>query len=317
MKTLVVALLAIWPLFAAAPFAFADTPTDTIVVLVRDQTGAPLPFADVATVREDLVSHASADAQGRMSWSWPSSAGSLPYTFDRICATYPPGVSPTHTTCSGPVTVSPGETRTVTLVVDTSGSGGTAPPPAPASNRGWILGVVSLAGTKAPAANVGVQLAGTPLRTTTDAAGRYQFPALSTTAGANGGPTYTVRITPPPGYAVVGAADQAVTVQADHGVAADFVLQPLPCRFVLGFKALHDALPAIVGDCLEDERHAANGDGLQRTTHGLLVWRKADDFTAFTDGYRTWVNGPDGVQERLNSERFPWEANPDGLPVVR
>ena len=89
------------------------------------------------------------------------------------------------------------------------------------------------------------------------------------------------------------------------------------CRFVLGFAALHDAIPSIVGDCLEDEQHnAANGDGLQHTTNGLLVWRKADSFTAFTDGYRTWVDGPNGVQERLNTQRFGWEANPAGLPFT-
>ncbi len=49
---------------------------------------------------------------------------------------------------------------------------------------------------------------------------------------------------------------------------------------------------------------------------GLLVWRKLDNCMAFTSGYRTWVNGPDGVQERLNSQRFAWEANPDPLTVV-
>lgn len=40
----------------------------------------------------------------------------------------------------------------------------------------------------------------------------------------------------------------------------------------------------------------------------MLVWRKADNFTAFTDGFRSWVNGPRGPQQRLNSERFSWEA---------
>jgi hypothetical protein len=80
------------------------------------------------------------------------------------------------------------------------------------------------------------------------------------------------------------------------------------CRFVLGFAALRDAIgPSRVGDCLEDEQHGANGDGLQRTTGGLLVWRKADGLTAFTDGFRTWIAGPDGVRTRLNSERFAWE----------
>src|SRR5579862_5934823 len=74
------------------------------------------------------------------------------------------------------------------------------------------------------------------------------------------------------------------------------------CQLVLGFKTLHDLIPAIVGDCLVDEHYnSTNGDGLQETTHGLLVWRKIDNHTAFTDGYRTWVNGPYGLQERLNT----------------
>ncbi len=94
------------------------------------------------------------------------------------------------------------------------------------------------------------------------------------------------------------------------------------CQFVLGFKTLHDLIPQIVGDCLENEHHnAVNGDGLQQTTGvnnaiGLLVWRKADNWTAYTDGYRTWVNGPFGLTQRLNSQRFSWEQNPDHLAMV-
>jgi hypothetical protein len=55
------------------------------------------------------------------------------------------------------------------------------------------------------------------------------------------------------------------------------------CQFVLGFRALHDPIPATVGDCLIDEHHnPINGDGLEETTGpssagGLLVWRKADN----------------------------------------
>jgi hypothetical protein len=141
------------------------------------------------------------------------------------------------------------------------------------------------------------------------------------TLGAVAQPT-RARITPP-GYAVAGVASETVTVQADHGVEADFTLQPFPCRFVLGFRVLHDAIPAVVGDCMDDEQHSsANGDALQHTTHVHLVWRMhpqvgTRNFTAFTDGYRTWVNGPSGVQERLNTQRFPWEANPDHQPVAR
>lgn len=90
-----------------------------------------------------------------------------------------------------------------------------------------------------------------------------------------------------------------------------------PCQFVLGFKTLHDMIPQIVGNCLENEHHnPVNGDGLQMTTNGLLVWRKSDNFTAFTDGYHTWINGPFGLQERLNSQRYFWEQNPDHLQIV-
>jgi hypothetical protein len=87
------------------------------------------------------------------------------------------------------------------------------------------------------------------------------------------------------------------------------------CEFKLGFKALHDQIPDAVGDCAENERHnARNGNTEQRTSAhhgkgGLLAWRKADNWTAFTDGHWTWVAGPNGVQRRLNSgPLFDWEA---------
>jgi hypothetical protein len=88
------------------------------------------------------------------------------------------------------------------------------------------------------------------------------------------------------------------------------------CHFQLGFAALQRLLPVIVGRCLDDARYGATGDAVQHTTNGLLAWRKLDNWTAFTDGYHTWVNGPSGVQERLNTQRFRFEANPDGLPVA-
>jgi hypothetical protein len=91
----------------------------------------------------------------------------------------------------------------------------------------------------------------------------------------------------------------------------------LACGFVLGFARLRGLLgPELVGDCLEEEHHnPANGDALQRTTGGLLVWRKGDNWTAFTDGYRTWVDGPLGLQRRLNTDRFAWEGPPPPRPV--
>lgn len=87
------------------------------------------------------------------------------------------------------------------------------------------------------------------------------------------------------------------------------------CQFILGFKVIHDQIPDIVGDCLENERfNPKNGNTEQRTTAhhgrgGLLVWRKSDNWTAFTDGTWTWVNGPYGLQKRLNTERFSWEED--------
>lgn len=85
------------------------------------------------------------------------------------------------------------------------------------------------------------------------------------------------------------------------------------CQFTLGFATLHNLIPTVVGNCVADETHnPTNGDGLQSTTRGLLVWRKADNFTAFTNGHQTWVNGPFGLQVRLNTARFGWE--PDAAP---
>jgi beta propeller repeat protein len=85
-----------------------------------------------------------------------------------------------------------------------------------------------------------------------------------------------------------------------------------PCGFQLGFKLLRDQISSTVGDCLENEWHnAENGDALQRTTGGLMVWRKADNWTAFTNGSITWLNGPCGLQTRPNQGPFfAWEGRP-------
>jgi len=93
------------------------------------------------------------------------------------------------------------------------------------------------------------------------------------------------------------------------------------CTFVLGFATLRDMVVQrygdIVGSCLEDEHHnPLNGDGLQQTTGGLLVWRKADNWTAFTDGTTTYLNGPEGLAVRPNSgPLFPWE-HPGPVPTL-
>ena len=114
---------------------------------------------------------------------------------------------------------------------------------------------------------------------------------------------------------------------ASAAIAYVLLLSPVQalaadCQFVLGFatlKALIDDAEGTekVGECLEDQRfNPANGDALQQTTGGLMVWRKLDNWTAFTNGYMTWINGPNGLENRLNTESFSWEnVAPTPTPV--
>ncbi len=88
------------------------------------------------------------------------------------------------------------------------------------------------------------------------------------------------------------------------------------CQFVFGFATLHDLIPSVVGPCIANETHDQAGNGYQQTANGLLMWRKADNWTAFTNGARTWVNGPQGVQSRLSSQRFAWESQADDLSMT-
>ncbi|MGI8915822.1 MAG: CAP domain-containing protein [Chloroflexota bacterium] len=88
------------------------------------------------------------------------------------------------------------------------------------------------------------------------------------------------------------------------------------CQYILGFAALHGLDSVDTGGCRNDQRFAPNGDAQQTTANGLMAWRKVDNWTAFTNGYWTWINGPEGLAKRLNTQRFPWEANPDGLAVA-
>lgn len=81
------------------------------------------------------------------------------------------------------------------------------------------------------------------------------------------------------------------------------------CQFILGFKTLQGLDPTDIGDCIDNQAFAPNGDAQQHTTKGLMAWRKADNWTAFTNGYVTWINGPGGLVSRLNTDRFPWEGD--------
>lgn len=91
------------------------------------------------------------------------------------------------------------------------------------------------------------------------------------------------------------------------------------CTFVDSFRTLHTMIPSVVGDCVDNEfTDPATGDALQLTTNGLLHWRRGDGAILFTNGYRTWIFGLDGLQERLNTERFSWEREspPRDVPVT-
>jgi len=107
---------------------------------------------------------------------------------------------------------------------------------------------------------------------------------------------------------ITGALPQAAAAQT-----------PPPCTFKLGFASLAESMGDAVGSCLENEYfNPLNGNAEQHTTAGLLYWRKLDGTTAFTDGYETWLNGPYGLQVRLNTERYDWEPiNPPALSAPR
>src|SRR5689334_19762522 len=74
------------------------------------------------------------------------------------------------------------------------------------------------------------------------------------------------------------------------------------CQYQFGFLAIYQQIPDIVGTCKTNEAYNALGNSEQLTANGLMQWRKADNFTAFTDGYRSWVNGPCGLEMRLNTQ---------------
>ena len=67
---------------------------------------------------------------------------------------------------------------------------------------------------------------------------------------------------------------------------------------------------ATVGECLENAREIpGNGNTEQRTTNGLLVYRALDGRLLFITANQTWVNGPEGLVQRPNNQRFPWEGD--------
>lgn len=90
-------------------------------------------------------------------------------------------------------------------------------------------------------------------------------------------------------------------------MAGSALAQPAP-QFTMGFADLASLIPDVVGQPIANEQfNPQTGQSIQPTTTGLMVWRKADNATAFTDGSTTWILGPDGLQHRPNDTIFAWE----------
>jgi len=91
------------------------------------------------------------------------------------------------------------------------------------------------------------------------------------------------------------------------------------CYFALGFADFHRTLSGKDGDCLENEHPDPNGTGdeVQATSlpapSGLMVWQKFTNSMRWTDGSRTFTYSKCLLQDRLNTETFAWERNPNLL----
>jgi zinc/manganese transport system substrate-binding protein len=99
--------------------------------------------------------------------------------------------------------------------------------------------------------------------------------------------------------------------------AASVAAQPA-CSFRGGFAQLWALIPDRVGSCVADEEYRPDlGVSTQRTSNGTLIWHSVDSRLTFSDGFHTWVLDPNGqVQVRDVNERFPFEFNGDGFPLV-
>lgn len=96
------------------------------------------------------------------------------------------------------------------------------PPP------GWIMGDVRDADTGQVVPGATLSLTDTQIPSWFSHDGGYQFAGLSTQSGYGGSSTYGLHLSPPTGYAVVGAATQQVAVVSGHGVWTSFLVRWMP-----------------------------------------------------------------------------------------
>ncbi len=90
------------------------------------------------------------------------------------------------------------------------------------------------------------------------------------------------------------------------------------CHLDGGFAQLAAQISDRVGTCQGNvDSHLELGEATQPTSNGLLVYHTIDGVVSFSDGAHTWVLDPNGqVQVRNVGERFPFEFNGDGFPLV-
>jgi hypothetical protein len=81
------------------------------------------------------------------------------------------------------------------------------------------------------------------------------------------------------------------------------------CALAIEFQRIHDAIPDVSGECVEDaHREPSLGDVVQATGNGLFVQRAYDGVALFTDDQTSWLWTDCGVLARPADARFDWEA---------
>ena len=116
-----------------------------------------------------------------------------------------------------------------------------------------------------------------------------------------------MRLSTPTARLAVLLAAVLLTFQGSSGIT-----RAEGCTIPPRFGPLVREIPQVVGQCLlNPTSDPSTGDIGQVTTNGELLMRGSDGIAQFTDatnGYLTWVAGPDGVVSRSQDERFEWEA---------
>lgn len=115
------------------------------------------------------------------------------------------------------------------------------------------------------------------------------------------------------------AAASAATAASAPGSAGSAGAGAGGCAIGSAFTALAAQLSSVVGTCTAAERsYPQVGQTLQPTTTGLLVASDLDQTLSFSDGTQVWVRDPtsQAVQVRGPRERFPFEFDGDGWPLV-